>query len=91
MKRALLVLVILYAQTANAGSVWQQIDDTPCPGMVIVDDTGDDHDGYIIPYNDNSKEVVYIEEPLDVAADSDDIDYDDLVDLDSAINDTPYD
>lgn len=42
-------LSVLLATGARAGLVWQQVDDGPCPGQVVVGTTGDDNDGYIVP------------------------------------------
>ena len=53
-----------------AGSVWQKQSNEPCAGQVIVGDSGDGNDSYIIPapsddYNRGGYEYEYDEEDAD--------------------------
>ena len=51
MKKATLVLALTILHCfsiAYAGSVWQKQSDEPCAGQVIVGDSGDGNDSYIV-------------------------------------------
>jgi len=48
-----LIVLLLIPTLSCAGSVWQKQSNEPCAAQVIVGDSGDDNDSYIIPA-DNS-------------------------------------
>lgn len=56
MKLRILLVLAFLPIAAQAGSVWQKQSDEPCAGQVIVGDSGEGNDSYIIPANTDNYE-----------------------------------
>lgn len=67
-KYTLVLALTLYCSSAYAGSIWQKQSNEPCAPQVIVGDSGDSYDSYII----SAPQYNSIQEDYDYQYDGDD-------------------